>query len=145
MSIQAAVVRQWATEIAARAAARIVRQLAKMPATQSGGDSELRSGSEEFCAQVQGDESFFWDEYQDTVKQCISGALVRLPHLQMVAMWPPSDAGDAWLDENGKGRELPAVYEPDVVEVVYRVVWRLADDSKIPRVARYLARSQGED
>lgn len=145
MSVQAIVVRQWATGIAARAAVRTVRQLAKMPATLSGDDSGLRSVWEEFCVQVKGDESIFWDEYQDTVKQCISGAFVRLPHLQTVALWLQSDAGDEWLDEHGEERELPAVFEPDAVEVVYRVVWRLADESNSPRVARYLARSQGED
>lgn len=144
MSVQAVVVRQWATELAARAAARAVRQLAKMPATLSGG-SGLRTVWEEFCVQVKGEQSVDWDLFEDTVKECISGTLLSLTHLQQVALWMQSDAAIDWLSEHEDGSELPGVFEPDVVEVVYSVVWQLADESKNPRVARYLARSEGDD
>lgn len=144
MSVQAVVVRQWATELAARAAARAVRQLAKMPATLSG-DSGLRTVWEEFCVQVKGEQSVDWELYEDTVKECISGTLISLTHLQQVALWMQSDAAIDWLSEHEDGSKLPGVFEPDVVEVVYSVVWRLADESKNPHVARYLARSEGDD
>ena len=144
MSVQAVVVRQWATELAARAAARAVRQLAKMPATLSG-DSGLRTVWEEFCVQVKGEQSVDWDLFEDTVKECISGTLLSLTHLQQVALWMQSDAAIDWLSEHEDGSKLPGVFEPDVVEVVYSVVWRLADESKNPHVARYLARSEGDD
>jgi hypothetical protein len=139
MSVQAVVVRQWATELAARAAARAARQLAKMPATLSG-DSGLRTVWEEFCVQVKGEQSVDWELFEDTVKECISGTLLSLTHLQQVALWMQSDAAIDWLSEHEDGSELPAV-----VEVVYSVVWQLADESKNPRVARYLARSEGDD
>ena len=144
MSVQAVVVRQWATELAARAAARAVRQLAKMPATLSG-DSGLRTVWEEFCVQVKGEQSVDWELYEDTVKECISGTLISLTHLHQVALWMQSDAAIDWLSEHEDGSKLPGVFEPDVVEVVYSVVWRLADESKNPHVARYLARSEGDD
>jgi hypothetical protein len=145
MSVQAAIVRQWANELAARAAARAVRQLAKMPANLSGDDSGLRSVWEEFCVQVKGEQSFDWDLYECTVKEVVSGTLLSLSHLQQVALWLQSDAADDWLSEHEEGSELPGVFEPDVVEVVYQAVWRLADESKNPRVVRYLARAGGDD
>lgn len=83
--------------------------------------------------------------YEDTVKECISGTLINLTHLQKVALWMQSDAAIDWLSEHEDGSELPGVFEPDVVEVMYSVVWQLADESKNPRVARYLARSEGDD
>ena len=63
----------------------------------------------------------------------------------MVAIWLQSKAASEWLDENEAGRELPGVFEPDVVEVVYKVVWRLADESRNSRVIRYLSHAAGSD
>lgn len=145
MSVQAAIVRQGANELAVRSAARAVRQLAKMPANLSGDDSGLRSVWEEFCVQVKGEQSFDWDLYEYTVKEVISGTLLRLSHLQRVALWLQSDSAVDWLSEHEEGSELPGVFEPDVVEVVYQAVWRLTDESRNPRVARYLARAAGDD
>lgn len=145
MSVYAALVRELATDVAGRAAARTVRQLSRMPAGLSGDDSGLRTAWEEFCVQVQGEESCFWEEFQQTVKQCIHGVVSRLRSLESTSVWLQSEAAIDWLVQHEQGRELPPVFEPDVVEVIYSVVWRLADESRSPRVLRYLANSQEMD
>lgn len=145
MTVHAELVHQVAINVAARAASRAMRQLSKMPSGLSGDDSGLRSAWEEFCVQVQGEESFFWEEYQQTVRQSISGVLSRLPCLELVALWLQSDSAIDWLADNEQGKELPSVFEPDAVEVVYDVVHRLADESRNPRVVRYLAREERFD
>jgi len=137
--------RQIAQDAARRVAERTVRHLNKLPGGLSGDDSGLRTAWEEFCVQVQAEESFFWDAYVDTVKQAISGALLNVRHLEMVAMWLESDNACDWLADNEDGKELPAVFEPDVVEVVYDKVHSLADRSRHPRVVRYLSRERGFD
>ena len=145
MTVHIELVHQMALGVAARVAARTVRHLSAMPAGLSGDDSGLRTAWEEFCVQVQGEESFFWETYQETVRQCISGVLSRRSRLEMVALWLQSDAAIDWLADNESGRELPGVYEPDVVEFVYEVVRRLAEDSRNHRVVRFLAREEGYD
>lgn len=145
MTIYTELVRQMASDIAARAAVRAVRHLSKIPSTLSGDDSGLRTTWEEFCVQVQGEQSFFWEDYQLTVRQCISGVLSRLPNLEVVALWLQSDAAIDWLADHEDERKLPPVFEPDVVEVVYDIVWRIADESRNPRVVRYLSQAEGFD
>lgn len=142
MSAYSASVREFARDAAARAAALAVRQLSRRPARLSGDGSGLRTAWQEFCVQVQGEDSFYWDEYQQTVKQVNHGVTSRMTRLELATLWHQSDASIDWLAEHQEENELPPVSEPDVVEAVYSVVWRLADESRSSRVVRYLARSQ---
>jgi len=132
--------RQVARDAARRAADRVARRLSKLPGGLSGDDSGLRSAWQEFCVQVQGEESYFWDAYVETVKQTIAGTLVPVRHLDMVAMWLETPEGWDWLAENEDGAALPFVNEADVVEWVYDEVRRLAESSRHPRTVRFLAR-----
>lgn len=145
MIVHVALVHQLAEEIVARAAARTVRFLTRLPGGLSGDDSGLHSVWEEYCVQIQGEESLYWDVYEYTVRECISGSMMHLSHLQKVAVWLQSDAADEWLGEHGDEGELPAIAEREVVDVVYREVWRLADESRNRRVVRYLERANGDD
>lgn len=145
MSVYSELVRRFAAELTGRAAARAVHQLSRMPGGLSGDDSGLRTAWQEFCVQVQGEESFFWEEYQETVKQVAHGVVSRLTRLESTAIWLQSDEAIDWMVEHEEGSELPPVSEADVVEVVYSAIWRLADRSRSSPVVRYLARAQEID
>lgn len=132
--------KQVAYDARRRVAERATRELRKMPAGLSGDDSGLRTIWEEFCVQVQGEESFFWDFDVETVKLAIAGALVNVRRLEMIAMWLECEGAWHWLAENDEGSALPGVFQPDVVDWVYESVWQLADGSRHPRVVRHLAR-----
>lgn len=138
MSVQDELVRRLAVDARRRAADRAVTQLKRMRGCLSGDDSGLKTAWEEFCVQVQGEESFFWDAYEETVKQAISAALLNVQQLDMAAMWFQTSSGWDWLAEHESGNELPDIFEPDVVDWVYKRVHDLADDSRHPRVVRFL-------
>ncbi len=132
--------RQVARDFARRVADRVARRMSKLPGGLSGDDSGLRTAWLEFCVQVQGEESYFWDAYVETVKQTIAGALLPVRHLDRVAMWLETPAGWDWLAENEDGAALPSVDESDIVEFVFDQVRGLAESSRHPRVVRFLAR-----
>ena len=94
MTVHRELTRQIAQDAARRVAERTVRHLNKLPGGLSGDDSGLRTAWEEFCVQVQAEESFFWEAYVETVKQTISGALRNVRYLELVALWLASDG--AW-------------------------------------------------
>ena len=116
-----------------------------MPAGLSGDDSGLNTAWEEFCVQVQGEESFCWDEYVDTAKQCIEGALHGIDRHRLQAMWLLSDAGEEWSSDEEPDPPDPPVFQDDVVEVVYSSVWQLADQDTSALVRRFLDRDAERD
>lgn len=70
-------------EVARLAARRITRKviadLQRMELTLSGDDSELKTTWDEICAQVQYEQSFAWDAYDETVKTLVGGYVSDLP------------------------------------------------------------------
>ena len=137
--------RQIATDCGRRVTARVMKQLRNLRAHLSGDDSGLANAWEEFCVQVQGEESYFWDAYVVTVKDVIRGALTTVRPLEVTAMWLQTRQGYDWLAANeGLGGDPPAAMDPDVVEWVYCLVLELAA-SKQTRVVRFLARAAVHD
>ena len=47
----------------------------------SGGDSGLKNTWEEICVQVQGEQSFYWDSYEETINNFIEKALDEQPEV----------------------------------------------------------------
>lgn len=77
----------------------------------SGDDSGLLNTWDEICAQVQGDQSVFWDAYEDTVDSVILNELQKLPDLELQALWLQTDVGLAWRD-NARGEIDTVVDRP---------------------------------
>ena len=59
------------------------------------------------CVQVQGEQSFFGEEYEDTVDSVILGERRKLPEVALQALWLQTDEGAAWKRTAGSGRPLP--------------------------------------
>lgn len=131
-------VRAIASEAARRVAARAKRQLRKMAGGLSGDESGLKTAWDEFCVQVQGEHSLFWDDYVLTVKQCIQGSLLCVSNNDRSAIYLQTNAGREWASEHETDRELPPLDEDEVVDHVYGTLWRLADEDRSVRVTHYL-------
>jgi hypothetical protein len=69
---ETSIVRATAEDAATRVTRKVVRALQKMKHTLSGDDSELKTTWDEICAQVQCEESFFWDTYEATVRDLVA-------------------------------------------------------------------------
>ena len=129
---------EMAREAAKIAALRAERQLRRMRGGLSGDDSGLRTVWDEFCVQVQGEQSFHWDDYELTVKQCVASALTRTPDALQRAIWLQSDDGRSWLDDHADAREIPPLGEDAVADYVYEIVYERADAERSARIERYL-------
>lgn len=138
--VQDALLREIALDAGRRIVDRAVGHLRGMGAQLSGDDAGLKNVWEEFCVQVQGEESLFWDEYIQTVEEVLAGALKSARPLESTAIWLQTDEGRDWLSENDQGNDSPPVSDEDSVNWLYQVIWRRADSSKHARVVAYLAR-----
>lgn len=127
-----------ATETVVRKAIRVLRA---MPGVLSGADSELLNIWDEYCAQVQGEESTFWDEYEETVRQVVRGQCSGLEVPEREAVWLQTDRGIDWSfdQEDGYAGTIP-VDDDDLVEHLANAVRNAAADYSNRRIERFLER-----
>ncbi len=138
--VQDALLREIALDAGRRIVDRAVGHLRGMGAQLSGDDAGLKNVWEEFCVQVQGEESFFWDEYIQTVEDVLAGALKSARPLESTAIWLQTDEGRDWLYEKDQGNDSPPVSDEDSVKWLYELAWGRADANRHVRVVAYLAR-----
>jgi hypothetical protein len=94
--IEERLIQEYAQAAATAVAEKAVAGLSKCTATLSGDDSGLRNAWEEICAQVQGEESFFWATYQQFMRDIVLAELEKLPSRDLAAIWLQTDAGWDW-------------------------------------------------
>lgn len=109
----------------------------------AGEDSGLGNLWLEFCAQVQGQQSVYWDEFEIAVRETVERLVCELPVAERQALWLQTEAGQDWLDETDAA-QVPIALE-DIVEDVYGKVWQRAADWEDRRLERYLAHADGDD
>jgi hypothetical protein len=116
----------------------VVKTLQGMPSTLSGEDSGLGTVWLEFCAQVQGEHSIDWSEFENLVQQVIEGLSSKLPTIDQQALWLQTPAGEDWLDEPSTDPALMPVDPDDVVGMLYSQVWKRAADWEDDRLEAFL-------
>ncbi len=89
-------IRQYANAVADKVCDGVIEDLKQITITLSGEDSGLRNTWEEICVQVQGEESFFWDEYQTIMHDAILGALLAVEQRDLASLWLQSEEGWSW-------------------------------------------------
>lgn len=107
----------------------------------SGDDSPLRSIWEEICVQQQGEASFSWHAYQETIAACAEGRIEDLKPYELDALWLLTRQGEDWDCESETERESYPVLRDDVVEYIQGEVLNRANDWSNDRIRRYLERS----
>ncbi len=95
-AIQKDLIREYAVAAATTVAEQAISALTKCTDTLSGDDSGLENAWEEICVQVQGEESFFWDTYRQTMHEMVLSELEKLPGRDLVALWLQTDEGWDW-------------------------------------------------
>lgn len=150
MEIDRHLAREWARKIRHDLINAVIQALESMGGDSllSGPDSGLRSVWEEICAQVQQEESFFWDTYLDVIADMVEDGVRKLSEAEQLALWCSTDAGMDWLCENqeGVGSDLkPPIYVGDIVEEVKDELLSRAADFENPRVYRYLHKLDNDE
>jgi hypothetical protein len=143
---ESSIVRAVAEASARRIKRRVIRELRQMTDTMSGDDSELKTTWDEICAQVQYEESFRWDVYDNTVRSIVRGHVVKLPKHERDAIWLQTDAGSDRDCGDPTHRQTNPVHDDDIVDWVTReYVYAEAGNWSNGRIRAYIERSSMRD
>jgi hypothetical protein len=136
------VLRAFAKEIAERISRKTISALQKITDTLSGDDSELKNAWDEVCVQVQHDQSFFWDAYDNTVRSIVTAYIEELQSHEKLVLWFQTEQGWDWLYDHveDSDEDLP-VFDEDIVKyIVQEYVYYKANDWTNERIRAYLDR-----
>lgn len=147
-------IRQYANVVAERVCDGVIEDLKQITTTLSGDDSGLRNTWEEICVQVQGEESFFWDEYQTVMQDAILGAIVAVEQRDLASLWLQSEEGWSWrwdmenADDdaaNAEVTEIPFVQEEIAKHILQKHLMVRAEDYSNQRIAAFLGKDDELD
>jgi hypothetical protein len=143
---ESAIVREVAEKAARRITRKVIGALQKLTNTLSGDDSELKTVWDEICAQVQLEQSCYWDDYIETVKQIVPVQLEKLAKNEREAMWLQTHNGIDWSCEEPEDRDPNPIWDDDIVEwVIDEYVLSEAANWSNERIRAYLERSSMRD
>jgi|GEM_PF-740583 len=155
--IYKSLIAEYAKAAADKANAEAIDSLKQIKSTLSGDDSGLCNAWDEICVQVQGEESFFWDEYQDVMSDAVLGVLQTFAPRDLAALWLHSAEGWDWgfdiedekRDESGV-RTLQSLLVPYSVEDIakYIVQNRILVSAKYftnSQIAEFLNKDENDD
>jgi hypothetical protein len=112
-----------AAQVARNACNRVTRKtiaaLQKLTECKlSGDDSELANAWDEICVQLQTEESWACEAYDDTVRAFVAKFLDELPPYERLAIWLQTDDGWDWEADKHEPSESPALDMATLVEYV---------------------------
>ena len=147
MSLDESIVTELARQLCKRIADSTKQCLEEMePSGLAGEDSTLSSVWEEFCAQVQWDQSVHWQAYLDTISGFLEGEIELLKDFERQAIWLQTESGFDWAcdhasDETESPSKVP-VNNTDIRDHVFEdFVVPLARDYQSPSLKKFLRRN----
>lgn len=140
------IVAQYSRALGAHVGHQIAHDLKNMrQPLLSGDDSGLSSVWMEICAQVQGEESFFWDAYMQVMRDFALSRLQSVSQPELEMLWMQTDSGWDWVwdvlnaDDSAPAPPLPGVDEEAVARwLISEFVIPLAEEDEDPSVAQFL-------
>lgn len=135
------IVSEIADACSGRLVKRVVRRLQRIPITLSGEDSGLQNAWDDTCAQVQQEQSVFWEMFDEMVESAIEAELGKMVRYELEALWIETDEGVEWsgTDEAEGARAAPST--PTVVSAIKMKVYGRASDWTNARLREYLKAS----
>lgn len=125
-----------------RVARKTIRHLQQLEAGLSGDNSGLKNVWDEFCIQVQDEDSFFRESYDDLIESSIKWFIEELPSHEQGALYLQTDGGMEWLyddPEEHAGTILCDYYE--IARYIFReFLIPEADEWSNERIRYYLGR-----
>jgi DNA-directed RNA polymerase specialized sigma24 family protein len=128
-----------AEEVGLRITRKVIPTLQALTVTLSGDDSGLETVWDEICAQVQTDESVFWNIYDKTVQDIVLGCIRDLTDYERAAVWLQTNAGENWTYEDEADRLGYPVNEGDIAKyIAHRHIYGEAAEYSNPRIYAYV-------
>jgi hypothetical protein len=152
-NFQDKLVKRNADESCERICQKVIKALQGMKeANLSGDDSGLENSWDEICVQVQGEESFSSDAYQDTALQFIHAEVKLIPSMDAQAIWLQTDNGFDWANDvdesnntdgdsaaNKTDNTLPPANDDDIENYILKeFVLREAGNWSNSKIRKYL-------
>lgn len=127
MGLEARLAWRWAYTLQKEIVAAAVEALKGLGKSSrlSGSDSGLETVWEEICAQVQGEESYYWGAYVSVIDQAVEAAFNRRTPDEQLIVWLQTNEGCDWLDDNEQEEQTFGELE-DLLKQGYTAV--CADD-----------------
>lgn len=137
---EAAVVRALADQVCRRLTRRMIATLQKLNnGLLSGEDSGLKNAWDEICAQLQFEQAFSWDVYDETVKGLVASDVEKLLPHEREAIWLQTTAAGDWDCEDESRRQPYPVSNEEVVDyVVNEYIYSEAGNWSNQRIRSYL-------
>jgi hypothetical protein len=142
---QQKIIKSFSEPIIKRLVNNVVRSLQKLDITMSG--MEKGNTWDDICIQVQSELSSYWPAHEETIKGFIQLELQKMAYHEKMAIWFQTVAGQKSVGDelfNLEEKEgiddsnEPGYFEPDVVNHLFAVVWRKADNWNNYRIRKYL-------
>jgi hypothetical protein len=144
MNFKDKIISEMADAAAQKISRRVIVTLQRMKEPLlSGDDTELANVWDEVCAQVQGEESIYWDAYENTITQIIANEARELPEFVKQALWLQTDPGFdwAWDAENEEEPGVPPFSDEEIIDYILReYVLKKAEEWSNPRIRLHLER-----
>lgn len=136
-----------AEQVCRRLTRRLIATLQKMNnGLLSGEDSGLKNTWDEICTQIQFEESFSWDVYDETVRGLAASDVEKLLPHEREAIWLQTNAADDWGCEDESRRQAYPVTNEEIVEyLVHEYIYSEAGNWSNQRIRVYLDRSSRTD
>lgn len=139
--VERAIVCALAERVCQRLTRRAITRLQSIngEALLSGDDSGLQNTWDEICVQVQSEESFAWDSYDQTVRACLQADVEELARHEQEAIWLQTPRGLEWAGEEDAKTESCPVDHSDIIDyLLAEYVYAAADRWSNARIRGYL-------
>jgi len=143
MTVERQLIRDVAETLGSQITDMVAEDLEKMLDGLSG-SSGLANVWEEICVQMQGEHSFFWKTYLETIETLVVGHVEELPLAMQRVLSMGTDVGDDWLDDPEEDGLVP-IFAGDIAAMLTSDVLTLAANFESPSIERYKARRYEED
>jgi len=108
MKVTEKIAYHWANQVAKKITKKVQYSLEKQKNLTSGDDTCLQNNWEEYCMQVQYEESIAWDIYIEQIQLLMKQFFDELTIEEQMTLWLESEEGQDWywIDNNSNNDEF---------------------------------------
>lgn len=136
------IVRDLAHALTMKLVRKCIRYLQSLDATLSGDDSGLSNVWDEIGVQAQGEHSFYWDAYLETIDGFLYPLVEELSPFELDALWLQTREGEYWFVHDEGQRDHYPTFPGDVVAYLQGELLKKAMNWENKRIWRFLREDQ---
>jgi hypothetical protein len=136
-----AIIRTLGNLVCQRISRQVIRNLQELndkDSLLSGDNSGLVNIWDEICVQMQFEESYFWDVYEEMIESSTKYFVEKLPNHERDAAWLMTSEGESWDCEPEDDRDPDPVFHDDIVKHITGCVLTIGNDWSNHRIRSYI-------